>query len=320
MEMPTMKPGSRTYAGRLCTGACLALLAVTVGCGGSVIGEDDTGTPIGEDDTGTPIGEDDTGTPIGEDDTGTPIGEDDTGTPIGEDDTGTPIGEDDTGTPIGEDDTGTPIGEDDTGTPIGEDDTGTPIGEDDTGTPIGEDDTGTPIGEDDTGTPIGEDDTGTPIGEDDTGTPIGEDDTGTESPSDAGAWPKTVTLAVQSIGEAGEHVRLSDGTVSDAGDLGAHMSRLTYLRSPVEGSLCEMGASFARLADIPTDVAACSEWASLAYLSALSIHESSESYRIGLGLLVWDAEHTALYRLRVLGDSYDVAAGSTATFEYEPVR
>lgn len=198
-----MKPGSRTYAGRLCTGACLALLAVTVGCGGSVIGEDDTGAPIGEDDTGAPVG---------------------------------------------------------------------------------------------------------------------EDDTGTKPSSEPGAWPKTVTLAVQNIGEAGEHVRLSDGTVSDAGDLGAHMSRSTYLRSPVEGSVCEVGASFARLADIPTDVAACSEWASLAHLSALTIHESDESYRIGLGLLVWDAEHGALYRLRVLGDSYDVTAGSTATFEYEPVR
>ncbi|WP_434044218.1 MULTISPECIES: hypothetical protein [Sorangium] len=237
--MPTMKPGSRTYAGRLCAGACLALLVVTVGCGGSVIGEEDTGAPIGEEDTGAPMGEEDTGAPMGEDDTGAPMGEDDTGAPMGEDDTGAPMG---------------------------------------------------------------------------------EEDTGTEPHSDTGAWPKTVTLAVQNIGEAGEHVRLSDGTVSDAGDLGAHMSRLTYLRSPVEGSLCEVGASFARLADIPTDVAACSEWASFAYLSALSVHESNESYRIGLGLLVWDAEHAALYRLRVLGDSYDAAAGSTATFEYEPVR
>ncbi|WP_438025609.1 hypothetical protein [Sorangium sp. So ce233] len=237
--MTMMKPGSRTYAGRLCSGACLALLAVTVGCGGSVIGEDDTGAPIGEDDTGTPIGEDDTGAPVGEDDTGAPVGEDDTGAPVGEDDTGAPVG---------------------------------------------------------------------------------EDDTGTKPTSEPGAWPKTVTLAVQNIGEAGEHVRLSDGTVSDAGDLGAHMSRSTYLQSPVEGSVCELGTSFAKLADIPTDVAACSRWASRAYLSALSIHESNESYRIGIGLLVWDAERAALYRLRVLGDSYDVIAGSTATFEYEPVR
>ncbi|WP_437733508.1 hypothetical protein [Sorangium sp. So ce1335] len=218
METPTMKPTPRTYAGRLCTGACLALLAVTVGCGGAVIGEDEPGSTVGE----------------------------------------------------------------------------------------GEDEPGSTVGE-------GEDEPGSTIGE-------GEDEPGTTSPSDTAAWPRTVTLAVQGIGEIGEHVRLSDGAVSDAGDLGVQSSRVIALRSPADGSICEVGTSFASLADIPSDVAACSEWAPVAYLSATSIHVSDESYRIGLGLLVWDAEHAALYRLRVLGDSYDVAAGSTATFEYEPVR
>ncbi|WP_437297201.1 hypothetical protein [Sorangium sp. So ce426] len=211
-----MKPGLRPYARRLCTGACLALLAVTVGCGGAVIGEDDTGT-MGEDDTGT----------------------------------------------------------------------------------------------------MGEDDTGT-MGEDDTGT-MGEDDAGATSPSDIGVWPKTVTLAVQNMGEVGEQVRLSDGAVSDAGDLGVEFTRFVRLRSPVDGSVCTVGESFAKLADVPTDATACSEWWPFVNLSHISTHENDESYRIGLGLLVWDAEHAALYRLRVLGDSYN-AAGSTATFEYEPVR
>ncbi|MGK3998588.1 hypothetical protein [Sorangium sp. So ce1024] len=185
---------------------------------------------------------------------------------------------------------------------------------------IEEDDTGTPSGQDDTGTPIGQDDTGTPIGQDDTGTPIGQDDVGTTSPLDPGVWPKTITLAVQGIGRNGEHVRLSDGAVSDAGDLGVQLSRQVALRSPVDGGICEVGMSFARLADIPTDVAACSQWTPIAYLSATSIHESDESYVIGLGLLVWDAEQDALYRLRVLGDSYDMDGNATATFEYEPVR
>ncbi|WP_437634047.1 hypothetical protein [Sorangium sp. So ce854] len=230
--MSMMNPGSRTYARGLCAGACLALLAVAVGCGGSVIEEDDTGPVSGEDDTETPIGQDDAETPIGQDDAETPTGQDDTETPTGQDDTAT---------------------------------------------------------------------------------------TPPDDPGDPGVWPKTVTLAVQGIGEVGEHVRLSDGTVSDAGDLGVQSSRVISLQSATTDSICEVGTSFAALADIPADVAGCS-WVPIAYLSATSIHESEESYRIGLGLLVWDAERATLYRLRVLGDSYDVTGGSTATFEYEPVR
>ncbi|WP_437478081.1 hypothetical protein WME75_29570 [Sorangium sp. So ce1014] len=185
---------------------------------------------------------------------------------------------------------------------------------------IVEDDPGTPVVEDDPGTPVGEDDPGTPVVEDDPGTPVVEDDPGTTPLSDTGVWPKTVTLAVQNFGEVGEHVRLSDGAVSDAGDLGVELTRFISLRSPVGGSICEVGRSFAELADIPTDVAACSEWFSTVNLTWRFTHESDESEVIGFGLLVWDAEHAALYRLRVLGDSYDVNAGSTATFEYEPVR
>lgn len=154
-----------------------------------------------------------------------------------------------------------------------------------------------------------------------------EDDTGAAASSgagmsptaDAGMWPRTVTLTARDLG-TGDHVRLSDGTVSDAGDLGVQSSRVISLRSTAAESICERGTSFAALADIPTDVAGCSSWTPIAYLSATTIHESDESYRIGLGLLVWDAEHAALYRLRVLGDSYGVTVGSTATFEYEPAR
>lgn len=204
--MQTMRPGSRTYGRRLCAGACLTLLAVTVGCGGAVVVEDDTGSvaPSVEDDAGS------------------------------------------------------------------------------------------------------------------TGSSV-EDDAGSISSSDAGMWPRTVTLTSQDIG-TGNYVRLSDGAVSDVGDLGIQSSRVISLRSTAAESICERGTSFAALGDIPTDVDGCSSWTPIAYLSGTTIHESDESYRIGLGLLVWDAEHAALYRLRVLGDSYDVAAGSTATFEYEPVR
>jgi hypothetical protein len=192
MEMPAMRPGSMAYGGRLCAGASLTALALTVGCGGSVDVEDDTGAAASSD-------------------------------------------------------------------------------------------------------------------------------AGVSPTADAGVWPRTVTLTSRDIG-AGDHVRLSDGTVSNDGDLGVQSSRVISLRSAVAESICERGTSFAALADIPTDVAGCSSWTSIAYLSATTIHESDESYRIGLGLLVRDAEHAALYRLRLLGDSYGVTVGSTATFEYEPAR
>ncbi|WP_437631347.1 hypothetical protein [Sorangium sp. So ce854] len=130
---------------------------------------------------------------------------------------------------------------------------------------------------------------------------IVEDDPGTTPLPDTGVWPRTVTLAVQDLGEVGEHVRLSDGAVSDAGDLGVGLTRFTSLRSPVAGSICEVGRSFAELADIPTDVAARSEWFSVVNLTWIFTHESDGSEAIGVGLLVWDAEHGALYRLRVLG-------------------
>lgn len=187
----------------------------------------------------------------------------------------------------------------------------------------GEDDPGKPVGEGDSGKPVEEGDPGKPVEGDDPGKPVGEDDPGTTPLPDTGVWPKTVTLAVQGLGKVGEHVRLSDGAVSDAGDLGVGLSRFVTLQSPGFGSICDVRRSFAKLADIPTDVAACSQWLSVVNLSSLFTHESHESVAIGAGLLVWDAEHSALYRLRVLGDSYDpndANARSTATFEYEPVR
>ncbi|AUX42126.1 uncharacterized protein SOCE26_035530 [Sorangium cellulosum] len=145
------------------------------------------------------------------------------------------------------------------------------------------------------------------------------DDTGSAAPSDADVWPRTVTLTSPEFGD-GDYVRFSDGAVSDAGDLGIQWGRVISLWSTAAESVCERGTAFPTLADVPTDVADCSGWTQFAYLSATTIHESDESYSIGLGLLVWDAEHGALYRLRVIGDSYGVTAGSTATFEYEPVR
>ncbi len=95
------------------------------------------------------------------------------------------------------------------------------------------------------------------------------------------------------------------------------------IRSPTPESICEKG-NFATLGDIPTALDTCPEalsggWENYAYLSAATLHTTEESYAAGLGLLLWNKDHTALYRLRVVGDSYDAQGVTTATLDYEPV-
>jgi hypothetical protein len=95
------------------------------------------------------------------------------------------------------------------------------------------------------------------------------------------------------------------------------------IRSPTPDSVCEKG-KFAELGDIPTEVDTCpaalsGTWEKYAYLSATTLHTSEESFVVGLGLLLRNKEHTALYRARVVGDSYDAQGMSTATIDYEPV-
>lgn len=138
------------------------------------------------------------------------------------------------------------------------------------------------------------------------------------------AWPKRVTLETPGVATESDGVRLADGAiVADGGDLNLFQAMVLSLGSPTEGSVCAKG-TFTALSDIPAEVDDCpaalsGTWEQRAYLSAASVHTSEESYVIGLGLLVRDEEHTALYRLRVAGDSYDAQGVSTATFDYEPV-
>jgi hypothetical protein len=136
--------------------------------------------------------------------------------------------------------------------------------------------------------------------------------------ADTEMWPRRVTLTTLEVG-MGETIRLSDGVITDDGDLRVQQAMVISLGSAAAESFCEKGTSFTSLDAIPTDVASCTDWQGVAYLSGASIHESDESNSIGLGLLVWDAQHESLYRLRVLGDSYEVPFVATATFEYEPV-
>ena len=138
------------------------------------------------------------------------------------------------------------------------------------------------------------------------------------------AGPKRVTLVTQAVATESDGFQLEDGAiVADDGDLSLYQAMVLSLASPTPGSLCAKG-KFAALSDIPAEVDTCpaalsGTWEQRAYLGSATLHTSEESTVIGLGLLVWNEEHTALYRLRVVGDSYDAQGVSTATFDYEPV-
>lgn len=147
----------------------------------------------------------------------------------------------------------------------------------------------------------------------------GAGSTGTMGPT----WPKRVVLVTNHVADQSDSVELADGaTIAGDADLSLYQSKVLSLRSPTPDSLCEKG-KFATLGDVPTEVDTCpaalsGTWGQGAYLSATTTHTTEESMVIGLGLLLWNQEHTALYRVRVVGDSYDPQGGSTATFDYEP--
>jgi len=149
--------------------------------------------------------------------------------------------------------------------------------------------------------------------------------TGTTGPAES-EWPRRVTLETPGLVDPSPAIHLADGTLDDTdGDLRLHQTMVLTLRSPTAESVCTKG-TFANLTDIPTTVDDCPGtpstpvWHDFAYLSAATIHTTEESSSIGLGLLVRDAEHSTLYRMRILGDSYSADTGrSTVTFDYEPV-
>ena len=154
-------------------------------------------------------------------------------------------------------------------------------------------------------------------------TPIGAGSAGTSGSTEP-AWPKRVTLVTQLGATQSNGVQLEEGDIiAGEGDLKLDQAMVLSIATPTPESLCEKG-TFAALGDIPTAVDACpaaptGTWEKRVYLSAASLHTSEESTVIGLGLLVRNEDHTALYRLRVVGDSYDAEGMSTATFDYEPV-
>ncbi|MFO0762886.1 MAG: hypothetical protein U0359_41000 [Byssovorax sp.] len=139
-------------------------------------------------------------------------------------------------------------------------------------------------------------------------------------------WPKRATLTASfSDGDGSKpSVKLADGVTIDgeAGDLTLHQSKVLSLGAATPASICEKG-TFDALDDIPADEGSCpgsptGSWTQIVYLSATSLHTTEESMIEGLGILVRDADHGELYRLRLVSDSYGDGA-STATFDYAPV-
>jgi hypothetical protein len=137
-------------------------------------------------------------------------------------------------------------------------------------------------------------------------------------------WPKRITL-VSSLGaDQSDGVQLVAGVMAAGdGDLSLYTGKMLSVTSPVPESVCAKG-KFDALGDVPTDLDSCpadlsGTWQHFAYLSATTLHTTEDSMVAGLGLLLWNEEHTALYRARVVGDSYDAQAMSTVTIDYEPV-
>jgi hypothetical protein len=133
-------------------------------------------------------------------------------------------------------------------------------------------------------------------------------------------WPKQVTLHA-SADDEGEGVRLVDGVVvKHGGDLYFAEPRVFVLGARGEGTFCEKGP-YDSLAAVPTDEGSCTRGtaAGQVYLGGAAFDFPGEGTgSIGLGVLVRDATHGVLYRLRVLGVGY-VKEGAMLRFEYEPV-
>lgn len=144
--------------------------------------------------------------------------------------------------------------------------------------------------------------------------------------ADAGiTWPQRGVLTFSHNLSENPGIRLADGSaVVDGPDLDFYQSRVLSISTPNGERICAKG-TFDTLGEIPTNTDDCpgssqGAWSSRTYLSASTTHSTYESTSAGQGLLVWDRSETTLYRLRIIGDSYDEQGISTATFDYEPVH
>tara|TARA_R110002096_G_scaffold16898_9_gene57953 strand:+ start:76057 stop:76623 length:567 start_codon:yes stop_codon:yes gene_type:complete len=149
-----------------------------------------------------------------------------------------------------------------------------------------------------------------------------------ESPDAGGLLrcePARVVLTHTFEDPSASGVRFSDATLTGPEDADIFMNQAQVLSLGMfsGNSLCEKGI-FESIEDIPLNLDDCpasgsGEWTPRVYLSASTIHATPESERIGLGILAWNADRTALYKLLVVGDSYNTQGVSTVSFDYERV-
>ena len=133
--------------------------------------------------------------------------------------------------------------------------------------------------------------------------------------------PRSVLLTNQQVGPAGEGYRLSDGAVlpgTQSADFYVNTSRVLSLLSSAPDTFCEKG-KLATLAEISTSQTQCglsgqSGWTGFIALDGSGNHTEQQSSSIGQSMLVRDAAHQALYRLRITGTSYQQGV-STVRFD-----
>lgn len=144
---------------------------------------------------------------------------------------------------------------------------------------------------------------------------------GSEPSLDTSLQPRSVLLTNLQLGAAGEGYRLSDGVVLPGGqpaDFYVNTSRVLSLLSVAPESFCAKG-KLATLDEISTTQTQCgatgqSGWTGFFGLDGSGTHTEQQSYSIGQSMLVRDATHQALYRLRITGTSYQQGV-STVRFD-----
>jgi len=144
---------------------------------------------------------------------------------------------------------------------------------------------------------------------------------GDDSSLDPSLQTRSVLLTNLQVGPAGEGYRLSDGAVLpgiQSADFYLNTSRVLALLGAVPQTFCAKG-KLATLDGISTTPTQCglsgqSGWTSFFGLDGSGNHTEQQSYSIGQSMLVRDATHQALYRLRITGTSYQQGV-STVRFD-----
>ena len=142
------------------------------------------------------------------------------------------------------------------------------------------------------------------------------------------AWPRRVVLSQRLPATGGDYVydylRLADGLVAGApGDLNVFTARSIGFDGHSAMALCEKGPH-ASLASVPVDTADCplsldNAWHRFALFGETSPHTTEQSRSAGWSMLVRSGDGGPVYRLRIVGDSYDASVLTSVTFDYEPV-